>query len=230
MKRLSFALVALAIVAGTGSAANAQTADTTGTVAVPPVAVPPVAPPPPTPPPATPPPAAKPVASSPMAYRYGGISGLYTLPQGDFDKVAGSGWGILIMGEQFVNPSHMVAITSDVGYLDFGSKSVGSTKTDFSMFPVQAGLRVYPMMQKKPDSKMQLFGEGGLGFYYTRREIGSASEYDYFFGTNAGAGVRFSVNPNVAFLFDATWNWVFANDPDPNYLALRGALMIPIVR
>jgi len=169
-----------------------------------------------------------------MAYRYGGISGLYTLPQGDFDKVAGSGWGILIMGEQFVNPSHMVAITSDVGYLDFGSKSVGSTKTDFSMFPVQAGLRVYPMMQKKPDSKMQLFGEGGLGFYYTRTEVqtlfGSTSEYDYFFGTNAGAGVRISANPNVAFLFDATWNWVFANDPDPNYLALRGALMIPIVR
>ena len=233
MKRLSFALVALAIVAATAPAANAQTADSTGTVTAPPVTPPPVAPPPVAPPPVAPPPAARP-ASSDMAYRYGGISGLYTLPQGDFDKAAGSGWGILISGEQFVNPSHMIAITSDVGYLDFGSKTVGGTKTDFSMFPVQAGLRIYPMMQKNPDSKMQLFGEGGLGFFYTRSEVetvfGATSNYDYYFGTQAGAGVRFSANPRVSLLADATWNWVFATGTDPNYIQLRGALMVPIVR
>jgi hypothetical protein len=206
MKRLSFALAALALVAGTGPAAQAQ----------------------------APPAVASPIPAQPAAYRYGGISGLYTLPQGDFDGIAGEGWGILITGEQFLNPSMMVAITSDVGYLDFGSKSLGSTKTDISMFPVQAGLRIYPLMQKKPDSKAQLFGEGGLGFYYTRTEVqtllGASSQYDYYFGTNAGAGVKLSANPKVSFLFDATWNWVFATGTDPNYLALRGALMIPIMR
>jgi len=229
MKRLSFALVALVIVAATGPAARAQTADSTGTVTAPPVTPPPVAPAPVAPAPVPPPPAAKPVSSD-LAYRYAGISGLYTLPQGDFGDIAGDGWGILISGEQFVNPSHMVAITSEVGYLDFGSKSKGAVNTSFSMFPVQAGLRIYPMMQKKPDSKMQLFGEGGLGFFYTRTEVGASSSTDYNFGTNAGAGVRLSANPKLSLLFDATWNWVFATGTDPNYLALRGALMIPMVR
>jgi len=211
MKRLSFALFALTIVAGTGPVAEAQ---------APPTVASPVP--------------SSPVASQPMAYRYGGISGLYTMAQGDFGDIAGDGWGILITGEQFVNPSHMVAITSDVGYLDFGSKTKGGVKTDFSMFPVQAGLRIYPMMEKKPDSKMQLFGEGGLGFFYTRSEVetvvGATSNYDYYFGTSAGGGVRFMANPKLTLLVDATWNWVFATGTDPNYLALRGALMIPIVR
>ena len=193
MKRLVFAMVALALVA------SAQTA-----------------------------------ASQPAASRYGGISGLYTMPFGDFEKVVGDGWGILLSGEQFVNPNRAIAITSELGYLDFGSKTVGTTKADMSMFPVQFGLRVYPLAAKKPNSKAQLFGEGGLGFFTTRTEIQtgvfSESQYDYYFGTNAGFGIKLAANPKVSLLVDATWNWVFADGTDPNYIALRGALMIPMGR
>jgi hypothetical protein len=159
---------------------------------------------------------------------------VWTKPQGDFKDVSSDGWGILILGEQFVNPSMKIAITSDVGYLDFGSKSIGNTKTDISMFPVQAGLRIYPMAGKNPDSKVGLFGEGGLGFYTTRSEVqnafGATSNYDYYFGVNAGAGAKLAVNPRASLLFDATWNWVFATGTDPNYLALRGAIMVPMSR
>ena len=234
MKRLVFAMVATAVVAGAGLAVAQSTPTDSTQVVSPavtpaPVALPPVAPP------APPPPAPKPAATStPMAQRYGGLGGLWTKPQGDFKDGAGDGWGILITGEQFLNPSHMVAVTSDFGYLDFGGKKTGSTTNDFSMFPIQAGIRVYPMMQKKPDSKAQIFGEGSLGFFTTRSEVttlfGSTSTYDYYFGTGAGAGVRLNTGPMAALLFDATWNWVFATGTDPNYLALRGAIMIPVRR
>ena len=208
MKRHLFALVALSLVAG---AAAAQTpTDST--------------PPPP-----------RPASSQPAVYRWGGLSGAWTMPQGDFKNAAGDGWGILIMGEQFINPTMMVAVTSDVGYLDFGSKSIGSTKYDVNMFPVQAGIRVYPTAQKNPDSRAKLFGQGGLGFYTTRSEvstgaIGSTSQYDYYFGATAGGGVKLMTGGAAALLFDATWNWVFGGNPDPNFLALRGAIMVPVGR
>jgi hypothetical protein len=174
-------------------------------------------------------------AAQPMAYRYGGISGLYTMPQGDFGDIAGDGWGIFITGEQFLNPTRAIAVTTDFGYLDFGSEKFGSVETDINMFPVTFGLRVYPLAGKNPDSKAQLFGQGGMGFYYTRTEVsqgflGSASNYDYYFGMNAGAGVKLAANPKMALLFDATWNWVFGGNPDPNFLAFRGALMFPVGR
>ena len=231
MKRVVFALVATAIVAGAGLAVAQSTPDSTH-VAAPPVTPPPVAPPPVATPPPPPPPAPKPAAASMPAasHRWGGISGLWTKPQSDFKDLAGDGWGILIMGEQFLKPTHTVSVTSDVGYLDFGSKKFGNTTNDFSLFPVQAGLRVYPLVQKKPDSRAQIFGEGSLGFITTRSEVktglGSTSNYDYYFGTNAGVGVKLGAGPAKALLFDATYNWVFATGTDPNYLALRGAIMI----
>ena len=136
------------------------------------------------------------------SHRWGGISGLWTKPQSDFKDLAGDGWGILIMGEQFLKPTHTVSVTSDVGYLDFGSKKFGNTTNDFSLFPVQAGLRVYPLVQKKPDSRAQIFGEGSLGFITTRSEVktglGSTSNYDYYFGTNAGVGVKLGAGPAKA--------------------------------
>ena len=231
MKRVLVALTALALFCAGIAAAQTAPPDTAATQPAPatPAAPPPVAPPPAPPPPAPAKPAA---AAAPAAYRFGGLSGLWTKPQGDFGDVAGDGWGITIIGEQFVNPTRMIAITSDVGYVDFGAKTKGGTRTDFSMFPVQAGLRVYPLAQKKPDSKAQVFGEGGLGFFTTRSEVetnlGASSNYDYYFGFNAGAGVKLAANPKVSLLVDATWNWVFATGTDPNYLAFRGALMVPV--
>jgi hypothetical protein len=43
-------------------------------------------------------------------------------------------------------------------------------------------------------------------------------------------GVKVAANPRASLLFDATWNWVFATGTDPNYLALRGAIMVPMSR
>ena len=228
MKRALFALTALVLFCA-GPAAAQTPPDTT---AAQPVAPAPAPTPPPPPPPVAPPPAKPAPAAAPGSYRYGGLSGTWTKPQGDFGDLAGDGWGILVMGEQFVNPTRMIAITSDVGYLDFGSKTKAGTRTDFSMFPVQAGLRVYPLAQKKPDSKAQFFGEGGIGFFTTRSEIetglGASSNYDYYFGTSAGVGVKLAANPKISLLIDATWNWVFATGTDPNYLSLRGGLMVPV--
>jgi len=164
-----------------------------------------------------------------------GLSGLWAMPSGDFGDVAGDGWGILLMGEQYVNPTRLVSVTSDLGYVDFGAKTTaGNAKTDFSMFPVAFGLRVYPMAPKKPNSKAQLFGQGGLGFTTVRSEVQSGvfseSTYDYFFLLNAGAGLKIAANPKVSLLLDATWNWIFGDAVDPNYLALRGGLVFPFGR
>ena len=233
MKRIWFVPVVVVLVAGGGRVASAQQPTTPDTTVTPPVSAPPVTPPPVTPPPATPPPVTQappppaPAAAAParpMAMRYGGLAGLYTMPTGDFEQTAADGWGIMIMGEQYVTPTRAASVTSEVGYLDFGTKE--GTNTDFSMFPVQVGLRFYPTAKKKPDSKSLVFGQGGLGFFTTRSEFLGASNYDYFFGLNAGAGIKLQPNPIAAVVFDATWNWVFGDNVDPNYLAFRGSIMV----
>jgi len=170
MKRVVFALVATAIVAGAGLAVAQSTPDSTH-VAAPPVTPPPVAPPPV----ATPPlrPRRRPSPPPPQCPR-------------------------------------CIATA--------GSQGSGRSRRVISRtWPGTAG-------------RAQIFGEGSLGFITTRSEVktglGSTSNYDYYFGTNAGVGVKLGAGPAKALLFDATYNWVFATGTDPNYLALRGAIMI----
>jgi hypothetical protein len=181
--------------------------------APPPVATPP---PPPPPPPA---PATNPTS---QFYRFGSISGSWLMPSGDFDNIAGDGWAITLEGYQFIDPTKRIAFGTQIGYQAFGEKN-GVT---VSNFPVDAVLKFYP----KPGSgRLDFFVTGGLGFNYTRVEVFNVSDSDYFFGTQAGAGVNIHGKGPVGFIVDATYHWIYATGTDPNFIAWRGGLTIPLM-
>jgi hypothetical protein len=227
MKKVAVLIAAALMLAAQAALAQAPP-DTSATPAQapppaqtpPPVVAPPVTPPP-TPAPVAPPPAQA-TPSKPGVYRFGSISGSYLKPSGDFDKLAGSGWGITLEGFQFISPTKKIAIGSQVGYQSFGKKNGVS----YSNFPVDALLKIYP---KPGTGKADLFLTGGLGFNYTRQDVGNVSNSDYNFGTQAGGGLELHTNGPASLLVDAVYHWVFAS-PDMNFIAIRGGLVIPMMR
>ena len=161
--------------------------------------------------------------AKPQVYRYGSISGSWLLPSGDFDKVANDGWAITLEGFQFINPTKKVAVGSQVGYQSFGKKNgVG-----VSNFPVDAVLKFYP----KPGSgKADLYGTGGLGFNYQRVDVGNTSSSNYYFGTQAGVGMQLHGNGPAGLIVDAVYHWIFASGTGNNFVALRGGIVVPMMR
>lgn len=177
-----------------------------------------------------PPPVAAPVAppsqaaaARPLASRYGSISGSWLMPNGDFDKFASDGWAITLEGYQFITPTRKIAVGTQVAYQSFGKKN-GVT---VSNFPVDAVLRFYP---KPGTGKLDVYGLGGLGFNYQRVDVGYATNTDYLFGTQAGAGVELHTNGPASFLVDGVYHWVFASGTDTNFIAWRAGLVIPMMR
>jgi len=164
-----------------------------------------------------------PASSSADAYRYGVISGSWLKPSGDFDKVANDGWAITLEGFQFLTPTKKVAVGSQVAYQSFGKKNGVSV----SNFPVDAVLKFYP---KPGTGKADLYVTGGLGFNYQHVSVGNSSSSDYFFGTQAGAGVQLHGKGMVGLLVDGVYHWVFANGGSANFIALRGGLTVPMNR
>jgi hypothetical protein len=207
-------------------AALAQAPTPPDTSATPTQTPPPAVAPPVTPPPVAAPPAAAPTTTSPSkptVYRFGSISGSYLKPTGDFDNAAGSGWAITLEGFQFINPTKKIAIGSQVGYQSFGEKKGVSV----SNFPVDALLKIYP---KPGTGKADLFFTGGLGFNYTRTDVGLATNSDYYFGTQAGGGLELHTKGPASLVVDAVYHWIFAQPKDINFIALRGGLVIPMTR
>jgi hypothetical protein len=174
-----------------------------------------------TPPPPPPPPPAS--SSGQQFYRFGGLSGSWLTPSGDFEKVAGGGWAITIEGYQFISPAKKIAIGSQVGYQSFGKKNGVSV----SNFPVDAMLKFYP---KPGAGKIDVYGTGGLGFNYQRTEVGNASSSEYYFGTQAGVGAELHTGGPVSLIADAVYHWIFATGTDPNFFALRAGIAIPMMR
>ena len=203
--------------------ASAQAPTPPDTTAVVPTAPPPAAAPAPPPPPPPPPPSPAPSQAKPEYYRYGGLSGSWLAPSGDFDKVAGSGWAVTLEGYQFITPTRNIAVGSQVGYQSFGKKN-GFT---VSNFPVDALLKWYP---RPGAGKIDLFGTGGMGFNYQRTEVGNTSSSEYYFGTQAGVGAEWHTGGALSLVVDAVYHWVFATGTDPNFIALRGGIVIPMVR
>ena len=157
------------------------------------------------------------------AYRFGGLAGSWLMPSGDFADMAGDGWAITVQGYQFINPSRKVAVGSEIGYQSFGKKN----QIGVSNFPVDLVLRIFP----KPESeRAKLFVQGGLGFNSTRVEIGNSSSTDYNFGTQAGVGLELHGQGPAVFTVDAVYHWIFAAGTDPNFVALRGGILVPITR
>jgi hypothetical protein len=220
-------LVAQAALAQAPPDTSAHPTQTPPPVVAPPVTPPPVAAPPVTPPPTaapvSPPPAAAPASTKPTAYRFGSISGSYLKPTGDFKDGAGSGWAITLEGFQFISPTKKIAIGSQVGYQSFGEKNGVSV----SNFPVDALLKIYP---KPGTGKADLFFTGGLGFNYTRTDVGLATNSDYYFGTQAGGGLELHTKGPASLVVDAVYHWIFAQPKDINFIALRGGLVIPMTR
>ena len=219
MKKGSVLIGALLMLAA--QIASAQAPTSPDTTAVVPTTPPPVAAPPPPPPP-PPPPSPTPSAAS-AYYKFGGISGGWLTPTGDFEKAAGGGWAIIVEGYQFITPTKKIAIGSQVGYQSFGKKN-GVT---VSNFPVDALLRFYP---KPGAGKVDLFGTGGMGFNYLRTDVGNASNSEYCFGTQAGVGAELHTGGAASLIVDAVYHWIYAPGTDPNFLALRGGIVIPMMR
>lgn len=223
MNKVGILIGATLMFAAQAALAQAPTPpDTSATPAQtpPPVVAPPVTPPPA---PAPAPPPAQATPSKPGVYRFGSISGSWLKPTGDFEKASGDGWAITLEGFQFINPTKKIAIGSQVGYQSFGEKNGVSV----SNFPVDALLKIYP---KPGTGKADLYVTGGLGFNYTRTDVGFATNSDYYFGTQAGVGMELHTNGPASLLVDAVYHWVFASPTDINFIALRGGLVIPMMR
>src|SRR5262245_21296696 len=218
MKKVAILIAATLMLAATAALAQAPP-DTSVHVTQAPPAPAPVAPPPVAPPPAK----AAPAPSNPGVYRFGTLTGSWLKPQSDFKKGAGDGWAITLEGYQFINPTKKIAIGSQVGYQSFGKKNGVSV----SNFPVDALLRIYP---KPGTGKADLYLTGGLSFNYTRTDVGFATNSDYYFGTQAGGGLELHTNAPASLLVDATYHWVFASPTDINFIALRGGIVIPMMR
>jgi hypothetical protein len=145
------------------------------------------------------------------------------MPTGDFENIAGDGWAITLEGYQFITPAKNIAIGSQVGYQSFGEKLGVST----SNFPVDAVLKFYP---RPGTGKADLYLTGGLGFNYQRTDVGFATNSDYFFGTQAGAGLELIGSKGLGLVVDAVYHWVFTDSPDMNFIALRAGLLVPMMR
>ena len=170
-----------------------------------------------------PPPATSSAAARPQAYRYGGISGSWLMPSGDFDKIANDGWAITLEGYQFISPERKIAVGSQIGYQSFGRKNgIG-----VSNFPVDAVLKFFP---KPGQGKADFYGTGGLGFNYQRTDVGHSSSSDYFFGTQAGVGAVMHGKGAAGLIVDAVYHWVFSNGTGSNFVALRAGLLVPMMR
>ena len=176
----------------------------------------------------TPAPAPKPQASPqaaarPSPYRYGGLSGAWLMPSGDFGDIAADGWAISLDGYQFMDPAKKIAVGSEIGYYDFGEKN----GVDVSNFPVDLVLKVFP---KGDRSKVRPFIQGGIGFNYTKVESYRATASDYYFGTQAGFGFTVHGGGAAAFKVSGTYHWIFASGVDPEFWSLRGGILIPMSR
>lgn len=170
-----------------------------------------------------PPPPPTSTTARPLAARYGGISGSWLMPSGDFEKIANDGWAITLEGYQFVTPTRKLAVGTQIGYQSFGEKNGVSV----SNFPVDALLKFFP---KPGMGKADFYLTGGLGFNYHRTEVLHSTSYDYYFGTQAGAGVELHTGGPVSLAVDAVYHWIFASGTDTNFIALRGGLVIPLTR
>ena len=230
MKKVSILIGAVVMLAAQAALAQAPTApDTTAKptqTMPPPAAAAPVMAPPPAAAPVTPPPSPPPstaAATKPQVYRFGSISGSWLKPRGDFDKIAGDGWAITLEGYQFITPTKKVAIGSQVGYQSFGKKNGVSV----SNFPVDALIKFFP---KPGTGKADLYGTGGLGFNYMRTDLVYTTNSDYFFGTQAGAGVELHTGGPASLVVDAVYHWIFSNGTDTNFIAVRAGLVIPMMR
>jgi hypothetical protein len=168
-----------------------------------------------------PPPATSSAAARPQAYRYGGISGSWLMPSGDFDKIANDGWAITLEGYQFISPERKIAVGSQIGYQSFGRKNgIG-----VSNFPVDAVLKFFP---KPGQGKADFYGTGGLGFNYERVDYSHSSSSNYYFGTQAGAGVELHGSGPVSFVVDGVYHWIFASGSGNNFVAWRGGIVVPM--
>jgi hypothetical protein len=156
-------------------------------------------------------------------YRYGSISGSWLVPSGDFDKVAGDGWAVTLEGYQYANPAKKIAVGSQFGYQSFGKKNGVSV----SNFPVDAVLKFFP---KPGAGRTDFYGTGGLGFNYQRVDVSHSSTSNYYFSTQAGVGMVLHGNGAAGLIVDAVYHWVFANGTDPNFVALRAGLLVPMMR
>jgi hypothetical protein len=171
-------------------------------------------------------------AQTSMPLRWGGIGGSWLMPSGDASDFAEDGFGITLFGNQFLDPNRRVAAGAEFGYYDLGAKDIGAgIKADVSMFPVDFVVKIFPTQAAQ---RARPYAMGGLGFYSVRNEaqgpFTSTSYYDYDFATQAGGGLMIRTNGPVAIDLSGVYHWVFAPGDDPNFWALRGALMIPIAR
>jgi hypothetical protein len=164
-------------------------------------------------------------------WRYGGISGAWLIPSGDFSKLVNDGWAITLEGYQFVDPTKKIAVGTEIGYYDFGEKSTndfGAKNTfDVATFPVDFVLKIFP---KGDQTKARPFLCGGLGFNYVRTDINHSSASDYYFGTQAGGGLTLHGSGAAAFKIDGVYHWVFTNGTDIDFWSVRAGLLIPMAR
>ena len=127
-------------------------------------------------------------------------------------------------GSQFISPTKKIAVGSQVGYQSFGKKNGVS----YSNFPVDALLKIYP---KPGTGKADLFLTRRPGLQLHPAGCGQrVSSSDYSFGTQAGEGLELHTNGPASLLVDAGLPLGSSRARTANFIAIRGGLVIPMMR
>jgi len=92
------------------------------------------------------------------------------------------------------------------------------------------GFQFLKFFPKPGSGKADLYGTGGIGFNYMRTDFSNSSSSDYFFGTQAGAGVELHGKGPASLVVDAVYHWVFSTGTSTNFVALRGGILVPMMR
>jgi hypothetical protein len=170
---------------------------------------------------------------SPPAWRptrFGALSGSWLGPRGDFADLVADGWSITGEGYQFTNPMRKIAAGTELGYYDFAAKK-GPLGVESKLWfvPVDIVLKFFP---KSDGGRLSPFIQGGGGFNYVRSEVGGALHTDIEFGAQAGVGILLHGSGRTALKVDGIYHWIFGggNGADPEFVSVRGGIVVPMMR
>jgi opacity protein-like surface antigen len=157
-------------------------------------------------------------AQAPVAF---GVKLGATMPLGDFGDAVGTGWhGGVVLG---FTPSMVpfgVRLEGDYHSFSFEDEVADG---DFTIMDVILnGVWGFAM----PDSPMQPYAIGGIGFYRTKADIEGLDDEESStdFGINVGGGVRFALSGFSAFV-EARWHNIFSEDESTRMVPISFGVM-----
>jgi opacity protein-like surface antigen len=134
--------------------------------------------------------------------------GVYSPESGDLDDVnADTGFnGEIAFGHYFLP---ILAVELGVGYFESSGDRVPAGPADVDLFAIPVTLNLKGAI---PLGNLEIYGLGGIGYYFTDAEVIQAaikdSDSDGAFGFQLGAGAAFNVTSSLFIGAEAKYFWL----------------------